>query len=590
MTVPGGPGGEGQGGPGGSGGQPPQGAKILVYAPDVQVYIATKSGVVDVSQDIVKGEVKRVQNGVSQAVVVLNNQNKQWTQNIKRMDRIVVFMTRTRRMQVFAGYVDSAPFYDLYPTTCTITASCTLKRLLYTYWDPGLNNSIQLLASASYQGADGSGGTGGGTGGGPGGGSAGGDSGIGAMLTNILVRVGGWDQNAIMVQNMPSEFLAFAEKTNPDPQAYRKAIEDMQKLLGLKGGGGLGSAPAPGTPGGMPTPPGQQGQGLGGLGDLLGGGAGGGLGGLLGGIGGGEAAPGQPGAAGAQQPGGTTGGGGAVPPYAFGLFNSMFKTAAFTNDLSYTLGLSEQTHEKALINDQQLMVMIQAVAKAGLRSFQSAPTGEFTAYYPDYFGIHGGAQTIKLEDIEMKNVSIQVSDAPLATHVFTVGDSRNIYGDTFASSPYLAYMQTQGFITVENQDVFKMMINTDGADQEDYTAEAIYRRFGARPLVMNMPMLKSPLMEKFQALYLFMQQWAKQYATKVEVTFMPEIMPNMRLELSGQDLTVYVQEVTHRFDRKLGFFTDVVIMAPSTRGGGLPGLPVNRSGAGTVPLSGPGGQ
>ena len=728
MTIPGGRGGEGQGGPGGSGSQPTQGSRVLVYAPDVNVYFATQSGVIDVSHDIVKGEVKRVTDGVSQATVVLNNQKKQWTRVIQRMDRVVIFMTRVKRLQVFAGYVDTAPFLDLYPSTCTIQASCTLKRLLYTYWDPGLVNSMDILDQNTYNPSAGGGAGAPGAGGGAGGGAAGGDSGLGAMLTNLLVRVGGWDANSIKIQNFPPEFLAFAAKTNPDPEAYRKAIEQMQTLLGLRGGGGsgsgggLGTAPAPGEPGGVSSPGSTGGTGpgapayngsipqaagsyggtsldseqLGNANAIAAAGQARGASqqaintalmtsmqesqlrnlnygdrdslGLFqqrpsqgwgspaqiqdptyssnkfydgldavpgwqqmaptqaaqavqrsaypnayakwqpmaealtaGGAGTGAVPPpppgqappggtpdGQPPPAGGQQPGGTTGGGGAggadAPPYAYGLFNSMFNTGAFISNVSALL-----TGERALINDQQLMTMIQAVTKAGLRSFQSAPTGEFMAWYPDYFGIHSSSATFTLEDIEMKNVSIQISDAPLATHVFTAGDVFTEMGTIMNTSPELAYMETQGIVTVENQDVFKLMMNVDPTNAQDFSAQEIYRRFGARPLVMNMPMLKSPLMEKFQALYLFMQKWAEQYATRVETTFLPEVFPGMRLELSGHSLTVYVQEVVHHFDRKLGFSTDLVIMAPSTSQGGLPGMPVSRGEAGNLPLSGPGG-
>jgi hypothetical protein len=760
MTTPGGgglTGGSAGGGPL-SGGQ--QGTRILVYAPDVNAYIATRSGVIDVSADIVKGQVRRVENSVSQATLVLNNKAEgggskgKYSGSIQRMDRIVIFMTRITQLQVFSGYVDTAPLFDLYPTTCTVQASCTLKRLLHVYWDPGLSASQQILDQSAYagQGASGGAGVSGGAAG-----AAGGnpnttslDSGLGSMLANLLVRVGGWDQNQIKIQDFPQEFLAQAIQTEPDPEARRKALKKMQELLGFNAGGaGGGGAGQPGAGGG-----GAGGGGAGGQPGAPGGGAGGpqgtdtgggapagnfggqnldaeqtanantianvgrsrgmnneqigtaigtaaqesnlrnlnygdrdsqglfqqrpsqgwgspaqvtdpvyssnkfydGLSGLPGGgsgmsqtqqaqavqrsaypdayakhmpmanafaqaNGGAGQPPGQPPAtpppgdpaAGGQQPGqpgaegqppggqppggsgqapeGQGGAGAEVPEYAYGLFNSMFFAPAFYNAMSDILGTVPGEEEKALINDQQLMGIVQSVAKAAMRSFQSSPDGQFVAYYPDYFGIQNGAKTMMLEDIEMKNVSVQISDGPLATHVYTVGDSVDPYGGTMTENPFLAFMQTQGFATIENPNLMQMMLQMDTSQgqNQDFTKEAIYQRFGARPLVMSMPMIRSPLLERFQAIYMFMQKWAEQYQTSVETTFMPELFPGMRVELSGHELIVYVKEVTHNFDRKLGFTTDLVIMAPSTSSGGISGMPVSRSGAGEVPLPGPGG-
>jgi len=746
MTIPGGTGGSPGGGPI-SGGQ--QGTKVLVYAPDVNAYIATRDGVLDVSEDIVKGQVKRVENAVSQASLILNNKTQgggsegKYSGVIQRMDRIVIFLTRLRRMQVFAGYVDVAPFLDLYPTTCTVQASCTLKRLLYVYWDPGLPASLKILDQGGYNLQGGQAGADPGVVGGMGGNpqAAGAtDSGLGAMLANLLVRVGGWDQNQIQIQDFPKEFLAQAVGTEPDPEARRVALKKMQELLGFDAGGAAGGGGGAGQPGagggGQPGAPGggaggpqgtdsgggapagnfggqnldaeqtanantianvgrsrgmsneqigtaigtamqestlrnlnygdrdSQGlfqqrpsQGWGspaqvtdpvyssnkfydGLAGLPGGGSGmsqtqaaqrvqksaypdayakwmpmansfaqanGGAGGApppgetAGGLPGpgdlppGGQQPGQPPAEGqppggaGQPPAGQGGGGEEVPKYAYGLFNTMFSAPAFINQMSTVLGAGAGQEEKALINDQQLMGMIQSVAKASMRSFQSSPDGQFVAYYPDYFGIHTGAPTWKLEDIEMKNVSVQISDAPLATHVYTVGDSVNPFGQLMSENPFGAFLATQGFATIENPGLMQMMLQMDPQQNQDFSKEAIYQRFGARPLVMSMPMIKSPLLERFQAIYMFMQKWAEQYMTTIEITFMPELFPGMRVELSGHELTVYVKEVTHTFDRKLGFTTELVIMAPSTSAGGLEGLPVSRTGAGEQPLSGPGG-
>jgi hypothetical protein len=56
------------------------------------------------------------------------------------MDPIIITLTRLkgRPIQVFTGYCDTTPYVQLLPGVASITASCTLKRLQYTYWDPAL--------------------------------------------------------------------------------------------------------------------------------------------------------------------------------------------------------------------------------------------------------------------------------------------------------------------------------------------------------------------------------------------------------------------------------------------------------------------
>ena len=71
-------------------------------------------------------------------------------------------------------------------------------------------------------------------------------------------------------------------------------------------------------------------------------------------------------------------------------------------------------------------------------------------------------------------------------------------------------------------------------------------------------------MEFLCAVQLFMEKWAEQYATNVELTFMPELYPGQRVELSGHNLQVYVSQVTHNCDFENGFSTTATIMAPST--------------------------
>lgn len=68
------------------------------------------------------------------------------------MDPITIWMSRYRNrpVQVFTGYLDQTPYFQLYPGTVTLEASCTLKRLLHTYWDPALPFSMEFMAKFGW--------------------------------------------------------------------------------------------------------------------------------------------------------------------------------------------------------------------------------------------------------------------------------------------------------------------------------------------------------------------------------------------------------------------------------------------------------
>jgi hypothetical protein len=56
------------------------------------------------------------------------------------MDPITIYLQRVRGrpVRVFTGFLDRTPYLQLYPGVIQLKASCTLKRLLYTYFDPAL--------------------------------------------------------------------------------------------------------------------------------------------------------------------------------------------------------------------------------------------------------------------------------------------------------------------------------------------------------------------------------------------------------------------------------------------------------------------
>jgi hypothetical protein len=723
------------------------------------------------------------------------------------MDRIIVFLQRINKIQVFTGYLDSAPFFDLYPTTTTISASCTLKRLMYTYWNPGSDASTALIDQKQYMTGQA-------------------DGGLGLMLVEVLANVAGWNRQQIKVQSFPASFLDYAQSV-VDLNAYTEGLAELNQILGIPASaattGTVASTPLTGSGNVQQSYNYFLGKGLNPtqsaaiVGNLMeesnvdpnsvqgGGGAGRGIAqwsvngrwqgvlalaqlqnlpvttlsvqldfmwqelnsdysgalnalrlsnNLAGAVTvfeqyyeaagspnmsvriadaqqvlndaanattnsinapastttpattpipayGGNASTqtlmsiyGNSAAAvqanlvtisfqgfnvpvhklvagifqtvdkqitqantgykinsvstyawrnmrGAGAPSGvlswhsfgiamdinpatnpyTTAnthdipqaiinifkangfgwggdwspahdwmhfqyqGGGSAPgttptatdtnadPVANGLFGYIFQSSQYLSAAA-----AQFTGNIALIDEQPLLSTIQGIATAGLRSFMSAPDGQFWAYYPDYFGIAGTSAKMVLEDVEMLNVSITKSDDNLATHVFVADDQtgQGIIPDTIL--PWINASR-EGTVSVNDATVMKLMLGIDPANNPEYVGSNITSKYGERPYITQFPSVSSPLLGYLQSLQIFMKKWSEQFSTTIQLTFMPELFPGMRVQLSDYNIIVYVSEVVHNIDRQGGFSTTATISSPSTtKKNPILGLPIEGGG------------
>lgn len=240
------------------------------------------------------------------------------------------------------------------------------------------------------------------------------------------------------------------------------------------------------------------------------------------------------------------------------LFSYIFTPARFASPIA-----NLYSGEKSFIDSQPLIQEVQAVSKSGLRNFASAPNGDFIAYYPDHFGVDGKPVTMTIEDIEMKDVRINLSDDALTTHVYISGDQVGIGQMT---QP-LGWLNSAGVATVENETLFQRLRRVVPGHVDDLTGAGVLEKYGVRPLQMEFNMVSSHYLEFLVACQLFMQKWAEQYETTASFTFMPELFPGMRIALANTGIAVYVSEVTHNFDWEQGFSTTAKIMAPSSANG-----------------------
>jgi hypothetical protein len=193
-----------------------------------------------------------------------------------------------------------------------------------------------------------------------------------------------------------------------------------------------------------------------------------------------------------------------------------------------------------------------------MRSFQSAPDGSFVAYYPDPFGINGKISIFNLEDIELIDCHINVSDDPMATHVYIDGDMTMMGQDQGDAG----WIGTSGVATVENEALWKMLAAASPGDVDaSWSPSQLLQRFGVRPYKNTYTLAGNAGLEFLLACQTFMGKWAAQYSTDIGMTFMPELLPGMRVNMVGKNLAVYISEVTHEFDWSSGFKTRATVSA-----------------------------
>jgi hypothetical protein len=249
---------------------------------------------------------------------------------------------------------------------------------------------------------------------------------------------------------------------------------------------------------------------------------------------------------------------------------------------------------KGLMHDQALMPFVQQVCQASMRSFQSLPNGDFFAFYPDYFGEMGQHEPYWLiDDVEILNGEIDLTDDALATHVYAVGDntypvSEELMNELFSAGTITIFNAFQADIVdtnVNGQDSKKQKKKGSNAVTNEDTgllavmdaseATEFIKRFGARPLVQNYPQVRSTIFEMMLAYQQFMLAWSNQFVTPFSFTFMPEVFPGGKVAFPSHGFKMYVNQVTHTFDYTEGFTTTAQLSAPSLYGAGNPDLPAN---------------
>jgi hypothetical protein len=232
------------------------------------------------------------------------------------------------------------------------------------------------------------------------------------------------------------------------------------------------------------------------------------------------------------------------------------------------------TGYRALMNDVPLLPMIETICQASMRSFCSAPNGDFIAWFPDYFNVYKTLGVVSISDIELQDFTVNWSDLPMITHQYTAGTYVPVSYDVNnpgGAISVINMMHTGGVATIDFPQILQELFHLP-PDDTTFSRDGIYQRFGARPNFQQVGTIVGPVAEFWYALYRFQYNWATQFAATVPICFMPELYPGMIMQIPSQSFQAYVQSVTHSFNLGSGggFTTQVTICAPSEIGN--PGL------------------
>lgn len=218
--------------------------------------------------------------------------------------------------------------------------------------------------------------------------------------------------------------------------------------------------------------------------------------------------------------------------------------------------------QKSYMNDEPLIDFIEQLCSASMHHFQSLPDGRFYAFFPDYFGsFNHRAPYWEIDDVEVIDMTMYLSDENLATHVYVVGDTMLAGSAPSPVGPqFVNRLNSNGVVSIF--DAFNLnWLTKDKSVFSD--PNKFLNRYGVRPYYEDAPYVHAPFFEIFVAFQRFMLLWARQFLTNCEFTFMPEMYPGGRVAFKDRGVVCYVDSVKHEFDYENGFTTTAQLSAPS---------------------------
>jgi hypothetical protein len=199
-----------------------------------------------------------------------------------------------------------------------------------------------------------------------------------------------------------------------------------------------------------------------------------------------------------------------------------------------------------------------------MRDFQSAPNGNFVAFFPDRLGAYGKFPAMQVRDIEIIDFKLIISDRQMVTHYASVGDYSQVQDNTGIE---IDVIFNSGTVSIEQDEVMALLLGVDLKEGKNASGlgRAILDKFGLRPKRDDNYNLFNFGYNYMNSLHRFQEAWANQWQAMVSFTFMPEVFPGMRIELVDKGIGVYVESITHSGSRTAGFTSTITVSSPMRR-------------------------
>lgn len=144
-----------------------------------------------------------------------------------------------------------------------------------------------------------------------------------------------------------------------------------------------------------------------------------------------------------------------------------------------------------------------------------------------------------LTDTDLIDFSIYVSDDPLVTHYFVLGEYR-LEGGSLGGIPDL---QCWRWSTIFDHPVLQQQANMTA----HFDPFAFIQRYGVRSKSETVKAIKTPGMAQIWAEQQFLKHWLNCYMIQLKTTFLPEIYPGTRLQIESLGVEVIVEQANHTF-------------------------------------------
>jgi len=185
--------------------------EVLSYSPSVEAYVrGIRNGeefTCDISEDIVAASVNRNSDAASTFSITLQNPRWKYNGMFMPMDAIVIYTTKTERVKLFSGYINTVDAFTLYQSDFHMSGTCTLYRVEKMFFDAQLSPSRYLMWQARTWNES--------------------WGGYGDTVYNLLHEIGGWDGGSIFIGDIPNEVMGWAR------EMYEAQHQDESQLLSM---------------------------------------------------------------------------------------------------------------------------------------------------------------------------------------------------------------------------------------------------------------------------------------------------------------------------------------------------------------------